>query len=204
MKPEKDYLKSLIDTTMKKFEEFEYPELDLDVAEITYLPTKKSSFSGILSGAADLSRLKANKITESTKIRSNCKNYIKRYYIDGKIVKVEKFIGGHDRIDSTYLACYDGDHRYIFPFSDRKKASWLYIYVTRFEDRRVAEEYTVKRNQIVYEKYDYSQPGVIGYYTINYVPTGKYPVLEESTGRFDADTLNYTSLEEYVWYQDRE
>lgn len=76
--------------------------------------------------------------------------------------------------------------------------------MTHFEDGRVVEEYYVCRNQIVYESYDYSDGNKVGYYEINYVPTGKYPVLGESKGHFLSDSLEYVEEERYVWYQEQE
>ena len=43
MKPDKKYLKKLITDTRQKFEEFEYSELDLSTAAITYIPTKRGT-----------------------------------------------------------------------------------------------------------------------------------------------------------------
>lgn len=39
-------------------------------------------------------------------------------------------------------------------------------------------------------------------YYINYVPTGKYPVLGESKGYFLPDFLEYVEEESYAWYQE--
>ena len=62
--------------------------------------------------------------------------------------------------------------------------------------------YFISRGQIVYESYDYSRNDKVGYYYINYVPTGKYPVLGESKGYFLPDFLEYVEEESYAWYQE--
>ncbi|MDE6568555.1 MAG: hypothetical protein K2K70_12600 [Lachnospiraceae bacterium] len=203
MKPEKEYLKSLIEITRRLFDEFEYPALDLSTAEISYIPTKKRTDMGLKMGLDGLAEMKKYRVKESSKIRSNCKFYQKFYKINGKIAEIESFIGGHDRMAGSYIAYYEENYRYLFPFYyDAQKAVGRYIYVTYFEDNRVMEEYMVGQNQIVYDRYQYSDGGKVGYYCINYVPSGKYPVLGESRGYYLSDSLEYVQEECYAWYQD--
>ena len=59
------------------------------------------------------------------------------------------------------------------------KAVGYPILVTNFENGKVTEEYRVDGNKILYEKYDYSLKDTVGYYCINFVPTGICPVLGE-------------------------
>lgn len=200
MKPDKDYLKNLIEETEQKFEEFTYPELDLSAASVTYTPTKKRNFMGLKAGLDGLAEMKRYKVKESDKIRSNCMFYNKFFKVDGQVLKIDAFVAGHDRLTNSYIAYYEGNHRYLFPFYGRKKATGLYILVTHFEDGQVVEEYFVCRGQIVYERYDFSGEENVGYYCINYVPNGKYPVLGESKGYLLLDSLEYIQEESYAWY----
>lgn len=202
MKPDKKYLKKLITDTRQKFEEFTYPELDLSSASITYIPTKKRNFMGLKAGLDGLAEMKRYKVKESDRIRSNCMFYNKFYKVDGQVLKIDAFVSGHDRLANRYIAYYEGNHRYLFPFYDWGKATGLYTLVTHFENERVVEEYFVNQGQIVYESYDYSRSDKVGYYCINYVPTGKYPVLGESEGYFLPDSLEYIEEESYAWYQE--
>ena len=128
--------------------------------------------------------------------------YNKFYKVDGQVLKIDSFVSGHDRLANRYIAYYEGNHRYLFPFYDWGKATGLYTLVTHFENERVVEEYFVNQGQIVYESYDYSRSDKVGYYCINYVPTGKYPVLGESEGYFLPDSLEYIEEESYAWYQE--
>lgn len=204
MKPDKDYLKNLIGETEQKFEEFTYPELDLSAASVTYIPTKKRNFMGLKDGLDGLAEMKRYKVKESDKIRSNCMFYNKFFKVDGQVLKIDAFVAGHDRITNSYIAHYEGNHRYLFPFYSWGKATGLYILVTHFEDGQVVEEYFVCGGQIVYESYDYSGDERVGYYYINYVPTGKYPVLGESRGYYLKESLEYIEEERYVWYQEEQ
>lgn len=202
MKPDKEYLKQLIEITKQKFDEFEYPALDLSLAEITYIPTKKRNYLGMKSGIDGLAEMKKYKVKESTKIRSNCMFYHKYYKIDGKIVKIENFVNGHDRLTNNYIAYYENNYRYLFPFYKTEKAVGLYVFVTHFENEQVVEEYFIQNNQIVYEVYEHANGNKVNYYYINYVPTGNYPVLGESKGYYLTDTLEYIEEENYSWFQD--
>lgn len=202
MKPDKDYLKNLIEETEQKFEEFTYPELDLMSASVTYISTKKRNFMGLKVGLDGLAEMKRYKVKESDKIRSNCKFYNKFFKAGGQVLKIDAFVAGHDRITNSYIAYYEGSHRYLFPFYGQEKATGLYTLVTHFDGGQVVEEYFVCRGQIVYESYDYSSDERVGYYCINYVPTGKYPVLGESKGYFLPDSLEYVEEESYAWYQE--
>lgn len=204
MKPEKAYLETLIASTEKKFEEFAYPDLDLSSASITYIPTKKRNFMGLKAGIDGLAEMKKYKVKESSKIRSNCMFYHKFYKVDEQVCKIDSFVSGHDRLTDSYIAYFENNHRYLFPYYGREKATGLYILVTHFENGRVTEEYFVNRGQIVYESYEYSEDGKVGYYYINFVPTGKYPVLGESIGYFLTDSLEYVEEERYAWYQDEQ
>lgn len=76
------------------------------------------------------------------------------------------------------------------------------MFVTHYKDGKVSEEYMVSGKQIVYEKYDYSDEEKVYYYYINYVPTGKYPVLAEASGHYLLDTLEYIEEQFFVWYQE--
>ena len=157
---------------------------------------------GLKAGLDGLAEMERYKVKESSKIRSNCMFYHKFYKDGGKILKIDSFVAGHDRLSDSSIAYYENNYRYLFPYYGQEKADGLYILVTHFENERVVEEYFVKQEQIVYESYDYSRSDKVGYYCINYVPTGKYPVLGESKGYFLPDSLEYVEEESYAWYQE--
>lgn len=200
-KPEKNYLKSLIQTVNKKFEQFEYAEINESSCDIFYMPTKQKSYVGLQMGLSEQSKLLKNNIKETTKLRSNCKNYIKILKQDNQIIKIVSVANGS--ADSTYLAYYEDDYRYLFPYTKSGHRYPTYISVVHFEDDKVAEEYMVQSNQILYKKYGKQKDNKIDYYYINYVPEGQRPILEEMSGCYLADTLEYIEKEYYVWTQDR-
>ena len=201
-KPDKEYLQELLLEAQRSFEQFQPSALELSESSVSYIPTKKRNYMGLKLGISGLAEMKRYNVKESPTVRSNCGYYHKLYKVDGKLVRIDSYANGHDRLSDSRVAYYEDDCRYLFPYHGQTKATWLYIIVTRWCGDRVTEEYMVGGNQIVYEKYDHSEADRVGYYRINYVPTGKYPVLEESEGYFAADTFEYVEESNYVWYQD--
>lgn len=200
-KPEKEYLETLIRTANKKFEQFEYSEINDTSCDIFYMPTKKESYIGLQLGLSEQARLLKRNIKESAKLRSDCKNYIKILKQDDKVIKIESIING--KTDSTYLAYYENDFRYLFPYTMSGHRYPTYMSVVHFEGDEVTEEYMVQRNQILYKKYGRPKGNKVDYYYINYVPNGKHAALEETCGYYLTDTLEYVEKERYVWTQDR-
>lgn len=200
--PSKDYLQTLLNTAHQKFNDYERPELDTTLFEISYIPTKKHNFMGLKDGISGLADMRKYKVKETSTIRSNSMYYQKLYKAEGKVIKIDSFVAGHERLDVSYLAYYESDCRYLFPYTSFGTKSWTYMIVTRYKHGKVFEEYMVSGNQIVYEKYDYSDESKINYYYINYVPTGTYPVLAEESGHYLIDTLEYIQEQSFAWYQE--
>lgn len=203
MKPDKEYLKQLIEDTLQNFNNFECDFFDFSEAKISYIATKKRFNIGLRSGLSGLAEMKIYKSKESMSIRKNCQFYNKFYKENGKIRKIECFIGGHDRLSTTYIAHYEDGLRFLFPFRNNQKDPYArHIFVANIKDGKVVEEYHIDGKQIVYEKYGYIEDDKVDYYYINYVPTGNYPVLGESKGYYLTDTLEYVEEENYSWFQD--
>lgn len=201
IKPDKDYLKSLIQTSNNKFEQFKYMEITDDSCDIYYMPTKNQDYIGLQLGLSEQAKLMKYNIQESTKIRSNSKNYIKIYKRDNKTLKIERFNNG--KSDCTYLAYYENEYRYLFPYTETGHKYPTYLSVSHFENNRVIEEYMVQSNQIIYSKYGKQKDSKVNYYYINYVPNGKHPVLEEKSGYYLVDSLEIIKKEYNVWFQDK-
>ena len=197
--PSKKYLRSLIRTSVQKFNNFEYIEIDENLYDLYYMATKKQSFIGLQLGLSEQARLSKHNIHESTKIRSNCMNYNKIFKKDKRIIKIEHIVNG--RLDTTYLAYYENNYRYLFPYMRSGAQDISYLSVTHFEDDSVAEEYLVAREQIIYKKYGRQRGNKIDYYYINYVPKGTHPILEELRGYYLADSLELVEEEHSVWFQ---
>ena len=169
--------------------------MDVNSYDINYMPTKKQSFIGLQLGAAEQARQLKYNIQESMKIRANCKNYQKILKKNHTIVKIENIVNG--RIDAIYLAYYEDDYRYLFPYMKSKDPYPTYLSVTHF-----MEEYMVQSDQIVYRKYGKPRNNKIDYYYINYVPQGKYPVIEELQGFYVADTFELKEEKHNVWFHE--
>lgn len=200
-KPQKEYLESLLQITNKKFKQFEYRDVDESDCDVFYLSKKELSYVGLQVGLSERARFIKNNLKESTNIRSNCKNYIKLLKKDEQLVKLESYVNG--KIDCIYLAYYENDYRYLFPYMDTGHKYPTYISVTHFENNIVLEEYLVQKDSIIYSQYGKQKDNKVDYYYINYIPNGKYPILEEKSGYYLVDSLEYVETEYYVWNQDR-
>lgn len=201
-KPTEEYLQKLISNARKKFGEFSYCFADIPNVKITYVNTNKRNLTGIIEGMRGLTEMEAHKTKESLKISPICKNYNKFYRSGERVIKVECFVGGHNDLDVIYVAQYDGERRYLFPyFEDKSKAVGYPIIVANFENSKVVEEYRVDGNKILYEKYDYSEQDTVGYYCINFVPMGQCPILGEEKGYFSVNSLEYHQMSNKVWCQ---
>lgn len=115
-KPTEEYLQELISNARKKFDEFSNCFADIPNAKITYVNTQKRNLTGMTKGLRGLAEMKAHNTKESLKISPNSKNYNKFYKSGEKVIKVECFVGGHNDLDVVYVAQYDGERRYLFPF----------------------------------------------------------------------------------------
>lgn len=200
--PSKDYLQTLLNTAHQKFNDYERLECDTTPLSISYIPTKKRCFMGLKDGISGFAEMRKYKVKESSQIRSNCMYYQKLYKAKGKVIKIDSFVAGHERLSVSYSAYYESDYRYLFPYTSLGTKSLTYMIVTRYKDGKVFEEYMVSGNQIVYEKYDYADKSKVNYYYINYVPTGTYPVLAEESGHYLIDTLEYVQEQSFVWDQE--
>ena len=201
-RPSDKYLVKLMADANERFAEFACDSLDVSNASITYIRTIKQNNMGIMEGVRSLSEMKSNNLEESPHISPTCKYYNKFYKENDKVRKIECFVGGHNDIDVVYMAHYVDNRRYLFPyFSNMEKAVGYYVVVTRYDGKNVVEEYMVNNGQIVYESYDYSNPIEIGYYCVNFVPNGSVPILAESEGVYDSNTLTYHSTRNFVWFE---
>lgn len=197
-KPSKEYLEQLMENTLKKFNDFECNFFDFPEVQISYIATKKRFNIGLRSGLSGLAEIKAYQTKESTSIRKDCQFYNKLYKENGRIRKIECFIDGHDRLSTTYIAYYEGEKRFLFPFKNKQKDPYArHIFVVTIKDCKVVEEYHIDGKQINYEKYGYTENGKVDYYYINYVPTANEPVLDENEGYFLSSSLEFIRTYEF-------
>jgi len=198
MNPDFDYLDRLIAEAKNAFDMFCADEADTSGAVISFMATKKDNFLGLKLGPDGQAAVKKSRSAERDTIRAGCKYYHRIYRLGSRIVRIDDIVDG---CESTYwLAHYENDRRYLFPFRNGKRTP-SYIIVTHSDGDNVTEEYMVNGNQIVYERYGLPDSGSIAYYCINYVSGGKYPILGESAGLFQLPSLEYTETAQSVWYQ---
>ena len=173
-KPSKEYLEQLMENTLKKFNDFKCDFFDFPEAQISYIATKKRFNIGLRSGLSGLAEIKTYQTKESTSIRKDCQFYNKLYTENGRIRKIECFIDGHDRLATTYIAYYEGEKRFLFPFRNNQKDPCArHIFVATIKDCKV------------------------DYYYINYIPTANEPVADENEGYFLSSSLEFIKTCEF-------
>jgi len=181
---------------------FKYTKIDEASAEITYL-NRPSSLSFEINKCGLMSEFikQKYKIKEQAKLRKGSKNYERIIKINNRKIKIDSFVGG--RIDVVFLAFYENEEetRYLFPFSSDGSFYPTYKYVTKYMDGIVTEEYMIKSNQVIYEKYEKKDKNKTCYLRINYVPKGKYKLLDYEKGIFDCSSslIVYNKIEQKTW-----
>jgi len=191
------YLDSLIMNVKRK--RFKYSIIDETSTEIVYLRTLSSlSFDIHKCGLMGDFRRQKYKIKIQANLRKGTKNYLRIINLNNKAKKIESFVNGV--VDVLFLAFYEDDIRYLFPFSSNGNPYPTYIYVTRYKEGMVLEEYMVQSNQIIYEKYNKQDEIKTLYFRVNYVPNGKHKILDYEKGVFENNSfINYTLLEYRSW-----
>jgi hypothetical protein len=193
------YLDKLLLDVNKTRKQFKYFEIDEKSTQIEYLRCPSSmSFEIYKCGLiGDFCRQKY-KIKEQLKLRSGSKNYLTIYNANDQLVKIDHF--NNEKLDVVFLANYVADKRYLFPFFSDGGSYPTYTYVTRYTSGIVSEEYMVNSGQIVYERYEKLNENEMDYLKINYVPAGKFKVLDYEKGIFGCSVpITYNQIEQKTW-----
>jgi len=194
-----NYLDKLLFDVNTKRENFAYFEIDETDAEIVFLRSIKHRCFGLKCGLINELDKQTYKIKEQPKLRKGMKYYQRIVKQNDRTVKIDSFCNG---LDVVYLAHYEADMRYLFPFSPTGDFYPTYVYVTRYVDGVVSEEYQVNGYQVVYERYDKVDTNKTLYSYINYVPNGTYKVLDTGKGIFEHDSsIVYTGIERETWLE---
>lgn len=187
------YLDNLITFANEIRTECSYEEIDESKYEKTYLLTKKTSFIGFKQGYADLIYRKNYSIQETSTLNKKSKNYLEILKQEGNIKQIKEYRNGE--VDVIYQCYKNGDSIYLIPFSSQGTFYPAYMYVTKFNNNEITEEYMVEGKQIVFESYKRKvslfgrKNKLLKYYMVNYVKKGKIPVLEERKGIIDVNEL---------------
>ena len=70
--------------------------------------------------------------------------------------------------------------------------------VAEYDDENIIEEYITNFNQIISEQYDFSNRNNVGYHCIIYVPNEKSLILGKSEREYNAESLKYNFINNYV------
>ena len=80
-KANKEYLRQLIENTLKKYSDFEIDFHDSPGVKITYIATKKRFPIGLRCGMSGLAEMKRWHVKESERISQTCQYYNKIYRV---------------------------------------------------------------------------------------------------------------------------
>lgn len=196
----KDYLMSLIEDCTLFVNSVKYEPVGDGYTDITYIKSPNDLIIGMQDGLCAAEKIEKNNIKEVSKLRSNTKNYIKKYYDNGLVKEIETFVDGE--FDCRFMAVYREGKRYLIPFSESGEHYPAYVYVLQQMDDYY-EEYMVRMDQIIYRKYTKVTENKYDYIYINYVSEGTYPIFGIETGVFDTDgKITYSPCESYSWYDE--
>ncbi len=200
----KIYLKKLLKKVNNLRKKTKFKEIDKSDCSVVYLPKKSEWATCFCEGLSSQHKRQIKNIKYTDKIRANCKNYLKIYKNQqGKVVLIECYPMEKGKVNLVFLARYEGNVRYLFPFQEDGSFYPTYTYVAKFENNKVIEEYMVEDNQIVYEHYFNETKEKVDFYSINYVPTGTYPILSECKGIFYFNPLRFEMFEYRTWLDER-
>ena len=181
---------------------FEYIPLFEADHQISYIPVMKTGadYFALKSGFMARFIRQNKKVSEKQKIRKDSKNYFKIYKQNNIIKRVDKIING--KIDVIFIAYFDNNLRIYKPFSSSGNSYPTYSYITEFANGEVSNEYMINNLQIVLEAYEKVKENIWNYLILNYVPSGKYPVLSLEKGVFSIDqNITYTNKHSEYWYE---
>ena len=194
----KSYLISLHNKSLKFVKSCVYAPIDHQHDDIVYISNRNSLVMGIDEGLDSIYTMQKYKIKKQTTLRTNSKNYIKKYYADGILNEIQCFVDGG--FDCRFIAVYDENKRYLIPFSEAGTYYPTYSHILE-KHENYCEEYMINGSQIVYRKYTQQTNKKYAYLYINYVPLGSYPVLALETGTFEIDEqISYSQERHYDWY----
>ena len=197
------YLDNLISEVNELRSKMNFCKIDITKCEISYMPTKKTSFVGFKQGYSEQLIKIQNGMRESDKLRSTTKDYLRFLKNeDGEIIQIENYKKGS--LDCLFQVYWCENLRYLLPYSSEGGFYPTYVYVTKYEENRVVEEYMVQGKQIVYETYGLIINGEAEYSCINYVSGGDYPVREIKKGKYTFDPLAYVENYSDNWLNYRQ
>lgn len=196
------YLRSLLEETKAKRNQFAFFEPDEEGSEVTYLPSKlRIYWAGRIDSPYFQYEMEKCGVKESPKLRKNTQNYFRIVRKDGRLLRIDSFVKG--RLTDILIIHYEGNQRYAFPFRSSGAASPTHTQVVTFQNGYVTEDYMVGNVQIVYRSYQTSDDGRINYHKINYIPTGDYPINGISAGYFSpGEKMVYTETNRWAWFME--
>ena len=177
-----------------------FEKIDKSKCFVVYLPIKSEELTCLCEGLSSQHIRQIKNIKYTDKIRANCKKYLKIYKDQqGKIIFIEWHSVEDGEGNLVFLARYKDNIRYLFPFWKDGSFYPTYSYVAKFENGKVVEEYKVEGNQIIYEHYFDESDEKVDFYSINYVPDGKCPIISECEGRYYFNPLRFEMLNSSTW-----
>ena len=191
-------LQQIIDDVEDKRKNVSFTPLTLNDAEISFMPTKGHHFIGLDDGPWDCYQRDKYNLSIKQKLHVNTKNYLRIIKKDGKVERIESY--GNGRLDVVFLAYYEGDKRFLFPFTANGSRYPTHTYVSVYKDGQITEVYHIDSSQIILQQYQQLNEQETDIVIINAVPTGKVPLLMHLYGKLiKKEHIKLAVHTSYVW-----
>ncbi len=191
-------LQQIMDDVENKKKSVPFVPLTLDDAEISYMPTKGYLPIGMDDGLWDCYKREKYHITIKQELPANAKKYHRIIQKNGKVERIEIYVYG--KLSLVYLAYYEGDRKYLFPFMPNGSECTTSTYVSVYKNGLITEVYHSDSSQIILQQYQQLNEQETDIVIVNAVPKGKVPVLEHWYGKLiKKEHVEFVVQTSYVW-----
>ena len=118
-------------------------------------------------------------IKEKSKVKSNVKDYLKLYYFNKNLVRIDSYLSGKHEI--IFIVYNIANNRILKPFSPETKSELDFHIITEFESGVVKEESIFTDKQLFLHIYEKKTEEITQYKYINYLPSADIFNIQEYT-----------------------
>ena len=139
----------------------------------------------------------------ATKKRNAISKYHRIIQKNGKVERIESYV--YSKLSVVYLAYYEGNRRYLFPFMPNGSEYPTYTFVSVYNDGLTTEVYHTDSSQIILQQYQQLNENETDIVIVNAVPKGKVPIQEHWYGKLiKKEHWEYKAYSSYLSNQTKE
>ena len=174
-------LQQIMDDVENKKKSVPFVPLTLDDAEISYMPTKGYLPIGMDDGLWDCYKREKYHITIKQELPANAKKYHRIIQKNGKVERIEIYVYG--KLSLVYLAYYEGDRKYLFPFMPNGSECTTSTYVSVYKNGLITEVYHINSSEITLQQYQQLSEQETDIVIVNAFLNKKVPVIKHWYGK---------------------